>query len=94
MGDIVNNHTGSITSSDSGAQVFSPETFAGEKQDTFIGVAEKKLMAGKSNTNKSFIIENGKLKQDKQETVINQYNTTLITKTKMNVINAKITMVG
>jgi hypothetical protein len=98
MGDVISTHTGSITSTDSGethtSTGISTDTFIGGKQETFIGVAQENLLAGKLNTNKAFVIENGKLKQDKQETVINQYKTTLITKTKINLINAKITMVG
>jgi Rhs element Vgr protein len=98
VGDIVSNHTGSITSSDSGETHTSlgltQETFLGGKQDNFFGVAQENLIAGKLNTNKSFVIENGKLKQDKQEVTINNYKTTIVIKTNINVVNAKITMVG
>ena len=98
LGDIIENHTGSITTSDSGethtSMGASTDTFLGIKQETFIGIAQENLVAGKINTNKSFLIENGKLKTDKQDVTINNYKNTLIVKTKVNIVNAKINMYG
>lgn len=70
------------------------DSYGGVKQSNFAGVLQENFIGGKINTNKSFEVENGKLKTDKQETVINQYKTTNVMKTNINVINAKITMVG
>ncbi len=70
------------------------DSYGGIKQSNFTGLLQENFIGGKINSNKSFEVVNGKLKTDKQQTVINQYKTTVITKTKINVINAKITMVG
>ncbi|EAT13255.1 type VI secretion system tip protein VgrG [Bermanella marisrubri] len=70
------------------------ENFVGGKLTTTAALLTDILLAGKITNNKVYEIENGKLKTDKKQTVINQYKVTNITKTNINVVNAKITMVG
>lgn len=51
-------------------------------------------MGGKAETHHSPLLQGGKLKNEKMDVTINNYSQTVVTKTNINVINAKITMVG
>jgi type VI secretion system secreted protein VgrG len=98
MGDIINNHTGSVTNSDLNTTYSNmgtyTSTFAGGYIDAKLALAAESFMGGKAETHQGPLLQGGKLKNEKMNVSINNYSQTLITKTNINVINAKITMVG
>lgn len=98
MGDIINTHTGSINHSDLNTTYTNSgtytSTFVGGYIDAKLALAAESFMGGKAETHHGPLLLGGKLKNETMNTVINNYSQTLITKTNINVINAKITMVG
>jgi hypothetical protein len=69
-------------------------TFAGGYIDAKLALAAESFVGGKAETHQGPLLQGGKLKNEKMNVSINNYSQTLITKTNINVINAKITMVG